>query len=66
MDAILPQMRRTITSAGLMIMNDMSARRLQMQEMVLNLGPAKGKDFATVTGPMLVTTDELQQFEVPL
>lgn len=50
---------------GLMIMNDMSARRLQMQEMVLNLGPAKGKDFATVTGPMLVTTDELQEFEVP-
>lgn len=50
---------------GLMIMNDLSARRLQMEEMLLNLGPAKGKDFATVIGPMLVTTDELQQFEVP-
>jgi fumarylacetoacetate (FAA) hydrolase len=50
---------------GLMIMNDMSARRLQMEEMLLNLGPAKGKDFATVIGPWLVTTDELQQFEVP-
>ena len=51
--------------AGLMIMNDMSARRLQMEEMLLNLGPAKGKDFATVIGPMLVTLDELEQYEVP-
>jgi fumarylacetoacetate (FAA) hydrolase len=49
---------------GLMIMNDMSARRLQMEEMLLNLGPAKGKDFATVIGPWLVTLDELQQYEV--
>lgn len=49
---------------GLMIMNDMSARRLQMEEMLLNLGPAKGKDFATAIGPWLVTTDELQEFEV--
>jgi fumarylacetoacetate (FAA) hydrolase len=48
---------------GLMIMNDFSARRLQMEEMLLNLGPAKGKDFATTTGPWLVTLDELQQFE---
>ena len=63
---------RNITAAeaddyigGLMIMNDMSARRLQMEEMLLNLGPAKGKDFATVIGPMLVTLDELKQFEVP-
>ena len=50
--------------AGLMIMNDFSARRLQMEEMLLNLGPAKGKDFATATGPMLVTLDELEQYEV--
>jgi len=50
---------------GLMIMNDMSARRLQMEEMLLNLGPAKGKDFATVIGPMLVTLDELASLEVP-
>lgn len=50
---------------GLMVMNDISARRLQMEEMLLNLGPAKGKDFATATGPMLVTLDELEQFEVP-
>src|SRR4051812_45811903 len=50
---------------GLMIMNDMSARRLQMEEMLLNLGPAKGKDFSTVVGPWLVTLDELEQYEVP-
>jgi fumarylacetoacetate (FAA) hydrolase len=50
---------------GFMIMNDMSARRLQMEEMLLNLGPAKGKDFSTVIGPWLVTLDELEPFEVP-
>jgi len=50
---------------GLMIMNDMSARGLQMEEMKLNLGPAKGKDFSTIIGPWLVTLDELQSFEIP-
>lgn len=50
---------------GLMIMNDMSARVLQMEEMKLNLGPAKGKDFSTVLGPWLVTLDELSTYEVP-
>ncbi|ASZ10097.1 fumarylacetoacetate hydrolase family protein [Chitinophaga pendula] len=50
---------------GYMIMNDMSARTLQMEEMKLNLGPAKGKDFSTVIGPMLVTPDELEAFKVP-
>lgn len=47
---------------GYMIMNDMSARVLQMEEMLLNLGPAKGKDFSTVIGPWIVTRDELQQY----
>ena len=50
--------------AGLMIMNDFSARSLQMEEMLLNLGPAKGKDFITTTGPWLVTMDELKAYEV--
>ncbi|MET4080361.1 fumarylacetoacetate (FAA) hydrolase [Pedobacter sp. UYP30] len=50
--------------AGFMIMNDLSARRLQMEEMKLNLGPAKGKDFATAIGPWLVTPDELESFKV--
>jgi fumarylacetoacetate (FAA) hydrolase len=48
---------------GMMIMNDLSARGLQFEEMKLNLGPAKGKDFATCTGPWLVTPDELEPFE---
>jgi fumarylacetoacetate (FAA) hydrolase len=51
--------------AGYMIMNDMSARTLQMEEMLLNLGPAKGKDFSTVIGPWLVTPDELEPYKVP-
>ena len=45
--------------AGYMVMNDWSARDLQRVEMRLNLGPAKGKDFATSLGPWLVTPDEL-------
>jgi fumarylacetoacetate (FAA) hydrolase len=63
---------RNITAAqadeyigGYMIMNDMSARTLQMEEMLLNLGPAKGKDFSTVIGPMLVTPDELEAYKIP-
>jgi fumarylacetoacetate (FAA) hydrolase len=51
--------------AGFTIMNDLSARRLQMEEMKLNLGPAKGKDFATSIGPLLVTPDELEEFKMP-
>jgi len=50
---------------GLMIMNDFSARRLQMEEMLLNLGPAKGKDFSTAIGPWLVTLEELETYVVP-
>ena len=50
---------------GFMIMNDWSARNLQMEEMKLNLGPAKGKDFATSLGPWLVTRDELERFAAP-
>ncbi len=50
--------------AGYMIMNDMSARTLQIEEMLLNLGPAKGKDFSTVIGPWLVTPDELEQYKI--
>lgn len=51
--------------AGFTIMNDMSARKLQMEEMLLNLGPAKGKDFSTIIGPWLVTPNELKAFIVP-
>lgn len=47
---------------GYMILNDWSARDLQMQEMKVGLGPAKGKDFATSIGPYLVTADELEVY----
>jgi fumarylacetoacetate (FAA) hydrolase len=39
-------------------MHDWSARDLQRQETRVGLGPAKGKDFATSLGPVLVTVDE--------
>jgi fumarylacetoacetate (FAA) hydrolase len=45
--------------AGYMVLNDWSARDLWRQEQPLNMGPAKGKDFATSIGPWLVTPDEL-------
>jgi fumarylacetoacetate (FAA) hydrolase len=45
--------------AGYTIMNDWSARDFQRKDMKLNLGPGKGKDFATSLGPWLVTPDEL-------
>ncbi|MCY0876744.1 MAG: fumarylacetoacetate hydrolase family protein [Firmicutes bacterium] len=45
--------------AGLTILNDWSARDIQAQEVKVGLGPAKGKDFATSLGPVLVTFDEL-------
>lgn len=50
---------------GYTIMNDWSARHLQMEEMKLSLGPAKGKDFATALGPWLVTKDELDLERTP-
>jgi len=43
---------------GFTVMNDWSARDLQRAEMRVGLGPAKGKDFATSLGPVLVTPDE--------
>ncbi len=50
---------------GYMVMNDWSARMLQMEEMKLSLGPCKGKDFATSLGPWLVTKDELSLEATP-
>lgn len=46
--------------AGYFVMNDWSLRDAQKAEMVMNLGPAKGKDFATTIGPYLVTPDEIE------
>lgn len=58
-ERIFRPLKRTSTSLVSMILNDWSARTLQMEEMKLNLGPAKGKDFASSLGPYLVTRDEL-------
>lgn len=44
---------------GYTILNDWSARDIQMEEMKCRLGPAKGKDFATSIGPVIVTADEI-------
>lgn len=51
--------------AGYMVMNDWSARALQMEEMKLSLGPAKGKDFATSIGPWLMTREQLASRRIP-
>lgn len=45
--------------AGFTVMNDFSARDIQRREMKVRLGPAKGKDWATALGPVLVTPDEI-------
>jgi 2-keto-4-pentenoate hydratase/2-oxohepta-3-ene-1,7-dioic acid hydratase in catechol pathway len=47
--------------AGYTILNDWSARDLQRREMVVGLGPAKGKDSANTLGPWIVTADELER-----
>jgi 2-keto-4-pentenoate hydratase/2-oxohepta-3-ene-1,7-dioic acid hydratase in catechol pathway len=47
---------------GYTIFNDWSARDLQSREMQVNLGPAKGKDFAGSLGPWIVTADELSGY----
>ncbi|MDI6105812.1 fumarylacetoacetate hydrolase family protein [Actinoplanes sp. NEAU-A12] len=48
------------TVFGYTVLNDWSARDLQKREMQVNLGPAKGKDFASSLGPWIVTADELE------
>ncbi|MED4752986.1 fumarylacetoacetate hydrolase family protein [Brevibacillus choshinensis] len=49
---------------GYSILNDWSARDLQMKESKIGLGPAKGKDFATSIGPYVVTQDELEPYRI--
>ena len=55
----LPAERAEEVIGGYTIFDDFSARDLQREEMALQLGPAKGKDFASSFGPYLVTPDEL-------
>jgi 2-keto-4-pentenoate hydratase/2-oxohepta-3-ene-1,7-dioic acid hydratase in catechol pathway len=49
---------------GVSLLNDLSARDRQFQETAGNLGPAKGKDFATAIGPWIVTVDELDLLDI--
>jgi len=44
---------------GYTIFNDWSARDVQREEMRVGLGPAKGKDFASSLGPVIVTREAL-------
>jgi fumarylacetoacetate (FAA) hydrolase len=44
---------------GYTIFNDWSARDLQVQEMKVNFGPVKSKDFACSFGPVILTQEEL-------
>jgi fumarylacetoacetate (FAA) hydrolase len=51
---------------GFTVLNDWSARDLQLQEVRVGLGPAKGKDFATSLGPVVVTPDEFDGSEAEM
>ncbi|MBK7320461.1 fumarylacetoacetate hydrolase family protein [Candidatus Villigracilis affinis] len=44
---------------GYTIFNDWSARDVQREELRIGLGPAKGKDFASSLGPVIVTSEAL-------
>jgi 2-keto-4-pentenoate hydratase/2-oxohepta-3-ene-1,7-dioic acid hydratase in catechol pathway len=48
---------------GFTILNDISARDIQKKEMQIRLGPAKGKDFCSIIGPVIVTVDEFNSCE---
>ncbi|MGR3811797.1 fumarylacetoacetate hydrolase family protein [Jiulongibacter sp. NS-SX5] len=50
---------------GYTVFNDWTAREIQKKEMMLPLGPCKGKDFANAIGPCIVTADEFEQYRVP-
>ena len=47
---------------GYTIFNDWTARTIQRQEMMVPLGPHKGKDFANAIGPCIVTKDEFERY----
>lgn len=51
---------------GFTILNDISARDIQRKEMSIRLGPAKGKDWCSAMGPVIVTFDEFNYEEPDL
>lgn len=48
---------------GYSLVNDWTARDFQRFEMKVNMGPTKGKDFATTFGSFIVTPDEIASFK---
>ena len=57
----IPEEKAEDYIAGFTVFNDVSARDIQVEEMQMGLGPAKGKNFdhGKVMGPCLVTPDEI-------
>ena len=51
---------------GFTILNDISARDMQKRETSIRLGPAKGKDFCSIIGPVITTWDEYKEKEPDL
>ena len=49
---------------GYCLVNDWTARDFQRFEMKVNMGPTKGKDFATTFGSFIVTKDEIESLRV--
>jgi 2-keto-4-pentenoate hydratase/2-oxohepta-3-ene-1,7-dioic acid hydratase in catechol pathway len=45
--------------AGFTILNDFSARDIQLREMAAGLGPSKGKHFASAIGPWIATPEQV-------
>ena len=43
---------------GLTILNDVTARDVQKNEVLIGIGAAKSKDFCTIIGPVITTMDE--------
>ena len=56
----IPRERAHEYIAGYTVYNDISARDIQLQEMLAGgLGPVKGKDTCNIMGPCLVTPDDI-------
>jgi 2-keto-4-pentenoate hydratase/2-oxohepta-3-ene-1,7-dioic acid hydratase in catechol pathway len=58
MDLISQKKKLSIIYLVTPVFNDISARDIQKKEMAVRLGPAKGKDFCSIMGPVIVTADE--------
>ena len=51
--------RRMEHVLGLVVLNDFSARDIQMREMQAGLGPSKGKHFASAVGPWITMLESI-------